>query len=86
MKDLKEGPCKIGKVFLGVQFLLASLVTSFIYKLTDYCTWYAKRIRVTVGLSFALMLLEAMWRLLRAILPAREGTLDSVMDCVRGYS
>jgi len=77
----------MGKVFLGVRFLLASLVTSsFIYKLTNYCTWYAKRIRDTVGLSFALMLLEAMWRLLRATLPAREGTLDSVMDCVRGYS
>jgi len=33
----------MGKVFLGVRFLLASLVTSFIYKLTDYCTWYAKK-------------------------------------------
>jgi len=76
----------MGKVFLRVRFLLASLVTSSIYKLTNYCTWYAKRIRDTVGLSFGLMLLAAMWRVLSARLPAREGTLDSVMDCVRGYS
>ena len=74
------------KVFLGIRFLLGSLIASIIYKLTNYCTWYAKRLRDTVGLRITLMLLQAMWRLLRGRLPESEGMLDSVMDCVRGYS